>query len=163
MGNPVIALLPLLTFFVLASRLSVIDLRTHRLPNRHVAQLGLCLAATELLVVITRRNPHILMSTMFTTCCTVAVYGALFVISRGALGMGDVKFSITIGLLIGFYAPSLWLMAIWLSFSIAAGCALAQMVWKRTFTARALRTHAIAFGPFMTVSAIGVSLFGYLT
>jgi leader peptidase (prepilin peptidase)/N-methyltransferase len=89
---------------------------------------------------------------------TTAIYLILFMLSRGALGMGDVKFAFPLGLTVGWYAPELWLMAIFSSFLCAGVVALIGIAAKRI-----TRNSPIAFGPFMFLGSLFVIAFSVLS
>jgi leader peptidase (prepilin peptidase)/N-methyltransferase len=89
---------------------------------------------------------------------TSAIYLILFALSRGALGMGDVKFAFPLGLTIGWYVPDMWLMAIFSSFLCAGVVALIGIAAKRI-----TRNSPIAFGPFMFLGSLFVIAFSVLS
>ena len=139
--------LPLLILFVLGGKLAIIDYQTHRLPNRIVGWLTVAqLAAIGYLGL---EQPDKFRIALVTAIATLVTYSFLFLISRGALGMGDVKFSVPLGLTIGWYAPSDWLLTVLLTFVLAGLVSIIDIVigrktWKSKF----------AFGPYMYLTAI---------
>ena len=133
--------------------LSVIDAKTHRLPNRHVAAMS---CAMVLAMAITHNQIASLGAVLASGLGSFAVYAVVYLISRGQFGMGDVKFSLPLGLAIGALAPGHWLDGVILAFFIAGISSLALLVFKRT-----TRESRIAFGPYMTLAAVvTVALFG---
>lgn len=113
--------------------LALIDLRTHRLPNYLVGTsfllgvVGFGVSASGLHAVV-----------------LFVVYLLLYLMSRGGIGMGDVKLAAVVGLYAGQLGWSAVALATWLAFVSAGVVALAGMALKRI----SLRSH-IPFGPFM--------------
>jgi leader peptidase (prepilin peptidase)/N-methyltransferase len=133
--------------------LSVIDARTHRLPNRHVAAMSLLMV---LAMAITRNQITSLGAVLASGLGSVAVYAVIYLISRGQFGMGDVKFSLPLGFALGALAPGHWLDALILAFFIAGVSSLPLLAFKR-----ATRESRIAFGPYMTIATVvTAALFG---
>jgi leader peptidase (prepilin peptidase)/N-methyltransferase len=89
---------------------------------------------------------------------STAIYLILLVLSRGSLGMGDVKFAFPLGLTVGWFAPDLWLMAVFTSFLLAGGVAVIGLAAKRIE-----RTSHIAFGPYMFLGSFFICAFSVLS
>ena len=147
--------LPLTIFVFFATALSVIDARRHILPNRLVFAGCVSVLGMQMVVGFHHHASNLFQQSLTTAVQTLAVYLVLLVASRGQLGMGDVKFSFMTGLIIGWVAPELWLMAIWVAFAIAAIWAL----FTRARGRQDLQT-VIAFGPFMSISTLLCTLIG---
>ncbi len=141
--------LPLLILIALGGKLAVVDYQTHRLPNRLVAWL----TVTQVAALIYLWQPEKLQAALLTALATTVTYGLLFLISRGSLGMGDVKFSFPLGLTVGWYAPSDWLLTILLTFVLAGLVSITEIVLKR----KTLKSR-FAFGPYMCLTSILVIL-----
>lgn len=141
--------LPLLIFIALGGKLAVVDYQTHRLPNRLVGWLTL----TQLIALTFLWQPGKLQSALFTALATTVTYTLLYLISRGSLGMGDVKFSFPLGLTVGWYAPSDWLLTILLTFVLAGFVSIIQVILKH----KTLKSR-FAFGPYMYLTSILVIL-----
>ena len=75
---------------------------------------------------------------------TMLVYLLLYLVSRGSLGMGDVKFAFPLGLCAGWNSAEYWLVAIFVSFLLAGLVAVIGLVTKRM-----TRKSRLAFGPYM--------------
>ena len=142
-------LAPLLVFLVVGGQLSLIDMRSHRLPNRLVAictggililQSAYCLAAS----LVTELSQAGLATVKIT-----AAYGGLYMLSRGQLGMGDVKFAIPVGLIIGWFQPDAWLISIMVTFLLAGLVGLVGLFAKKLD-----RKSHIPLGPFMYLGTI---------
>jgi leader peptidase (prepilin peptidase)/N-methyltransferase len=147
--------LPLVTFVIFATPLSIVDARQHILPNRLVFAGCASVLAMQIIVGFHHHASNLVQQSLTTAGETLAVYLILFVASRGQLGMGDVKFSVMTGLILGWVAPQLWLIAIWVAFAMAA-------IWALSTRARGRHNlhMAIAFGPFMSISTLLCTLIG---
>ena len=138
------------------ARLSAIDLKVHRLPNQLVAWFtAIQLAA---LIALSLDDFNEFKTPLLVAIGTTAIYLILFVLSRGSLGMGDVKFAFPLGLTVGWYAPEFWLVAIFSSFLCAGVVALIGIAAKRI-----TRNSPIAFGPYMFLGSLFVIAFSVLS
>jgi leader peptidase (prepilin peptidase)/N-methyltransferase len=149
-------LIPLLVLVGFGARLSAIDLKEHRLPNQLVAWFTAIQLAT--LIALSLDDFNELKTPLLVAIETTAFYLILFILSRGALGMGDVKFAFPLGLTVGWYAPELWLMAIFSSFLCAGVVALIGIAAKCI-----TRNSPIAFGPYMFLGSLFVIAFSVLS
>lgn len=152
-----ISLLPMIPLAYFGIRLSIIDFKVHRLPNQLVGWF----AVTELLLLgflswfaddLAR-----LMTALGVGVATTTIYLLLYLLSRGSLGMGDVKFAFPIGLCVGWYSADLWLLAILVSFLLAGLVAFIGLATKRMN-----RKSRLAFGPYMflgTSMVCGLAVF----
>jgi leader peptidase (prepilin peptidase)/N-methyltransferase len=140
-------LIPLVVFIGFGTRLSVIDLKVHRLPNQLVAWFTATQIAT--LIALSLDDINDLKLPVLVAIGTSAIYLILFVLSRGSLGMGDVKFAFPLGLTVGWYAPELWLIAIFGTFLSAGVVALVGIIAKRMN-----RESKLALGPYMFLSTL---------
>jgi len=153
----IIEFAPFYIFLVLGALLSWVDAKTHRLPN----QANFILATLVLLIemgwaVISNQWVRVL-STFQVLAYIICIFCTLYLLSRGQLGMGDVKFAIACALIIGWYCSQNWLVIVWLMFSLAGLFSAGLLVLGRLN-----RKTAIAFGPFMylaVVIGVGYSLF----
>jgi len=149
-------LLPLLVFSGFGIRLSAIDLKVHRLPNYLVAWFTVTQVVT--LIGLNLGDPELLRISILTAAGTTAIYLILFILSRGAFGMGDVKFAFPLGLSVGWFTPDLWLIAIFTSFLLAGIVAVIGLAAKRIE-----RTSHIAFGPYMFLGSFVVIAYSVLS
>ena len=138
------------------ARLSAIDLKVHRLPNQLVAWFTAIQLAT--LIALSLDGVNELKVALLVAVGTTAIYLILFILSRGALGMGDVKFAFPLGLTVGWYVPDMWLIAIFSSFLCAGVVALIGIAAKRI-----TRNSPIAFGPYMFLGSLFVIAFSVLS
>lgn len=148
-------LIPLVVFIGFGTRLSVIDLKVHRLPNQLVAWFTATQIAT--LIALSLDDINYLKLPVLVAVGTSAIYLILFALSRGSLGMGDVKFAFPLGLTVGWYAPDLWLMAIFGTFLSAGVVALVGIIAKRMN-----RQSKLALGPYMFFGTFLVCVFEVL-
>jgi Flp pilus assembly protein protease CpaA len=146
--------LPFIIFIIFATKLSIIDYRTFRLPNKLVAAgyLG------TFSVVLLNMNLDRIVKSFAMSCIYLICFIGLQQISRNSIGYGDVKYSALCGLQIGFYSSTdwltwTWLIGIWLMFLSAALQAIFQILLSRkSFKER------LAFGPHMSLATIVLCL-----
>ena len=152
-----ISFLPLIPLAYFGIRLSIIDFKTHRLPNHLVGWF----TAIEILIIgVTSwftSDWTRLAAALGTAVITMFAYLLLYLASRGSLGMGDVKFAFPLGLCVGWYSANQWLLAIFVSFLIAGVVAVIGLVAKRM-----TRKSRLAFGPYMFFGTFLVCVFEVL-
>ena len=98
-----------------------------------------------------------LLPALGVAAATMISYVLLYLVSRGSLGMGDVKFAFPLGLCVGWYSANQWLVAIFVSFLIAGVVAVIGLVTKRM-----TRKSRLAFGPYMFFGTFLVCVFEVL-
>jgi leader peptidase (prepilin peptidase)/N-methyltransferase len=76
-------------------------------------------------------------------------YFIIALISKGGMGMGDVKLALSIGLGSGFFSAHLVIVATFVAFGLGSAIGLFLMA-----TGKANRKTAIPFGPFMIVGQL---------
>ena len=139
------------------ARLSIVDFKSHRLPNHLVSWF----VAVEILIMgITgwiASDFARLLTALGVAAATMISYVLLYLLSRGSLGMGDVKFAFPLGLCVGWYSADYWLVAIFVSFFIAGLVAVIGLVTKRM-----TRKSRLAFGPYMFFGTFLVCVFEVL-
>jgi len=124
--------------------LTVIDVRTHRLPNAIVLPaLG---ATTALLAASCLFGAP---WSAFVRAVTAGIvlflfFAALRFVGRGAMGGGDVKFAALVGLVLGWGGWSAVLAGVLAAFLLGGLVGLALILARR-----ADRTTRIPFGPFL--------------
>ena len=147
--------LPLVPLVIFGIWLSKVDFKTHRLPNPIVGWFTF----TQLLALLISSqgptSPKRLVDALMIAGLNTLIYVILFAISRGSLGMGDVKFAFPLGLCVGWYAPQLWLAAIFGTFVTAGLIASLGMITKRMN-----RNSKLALGPYMFVSTLIICVLG---
>ena len=139
------------------ARLSIVDFKSHRLPNQLVGWF----TATQILImaVISWMASDFarLLTALGVASATMISYVLLYLVSRGSLGMGDVKFAFPLGICVGWYSADYWLMAIFISFLLAGLVAVIGLV-----TMRITRKSRLAFGPYMFLGTFLVCVFEVL-
>ena len=139
------------------ARLSIVDFKSHRLPNQLVGWF----TATQILIMAViswmASDYARLLTALGVGVATMISYVLLYLLSRGSLGMGDVKFAFPLGLCVGWYSTNQWLLAIFISFLIAGLVAVIGLVTKRM-----TRKSRLAFGPYMFLGTFLVCVFEVL-
>ena len=135
-------------FAVWSVVLAVIDLRTHRLPDRLVLPAYPVVAVLWIVAALLRGDPGRLVSVLGGAVALFAFYLLLRMLRPGAMGGGDVKLAGVIGAFLGY-----------LGWDAVLGGALAGFVFGGLFAVAlilALRARAgsgVAFGPWMLLGA----------
>ncbi len=139
-------LLILLNTSVFVIILGIIDYKTKLLPNKYV----LIMIITNLGLICL--DPYFtfdsLLLTILLSFLVFLVYLVIFFISKQSFGLGDVKYSFALSIpstyVFGFNQA--WNMHL-TGFILGGITAIGLMVFKKV-----PKNHAIAFGPFMSVS-----------
>jgi leader peptidase (prepilin peptidase)/N-methyltransferase len=150
-------LAPLLVFLVVGGQLSLIDMRSHRLPNRLVAICTVGILILQFTYCLVAGLVLDLSQTGLATFKITAAYVGLYLLSRGQLGMGDVKFAIPVGLIIGWFQPDAWLISIMVTFLLAGLVGLVGLFAKKLD-----RKSHIPLGPFMYLGTIFTLFLGFI-
>lgn len=145
-----------IVFAVCAVALSFIDLREHRLPNRIIYPWTGIVVGLLLPTALLLGDPFAAVRAL----AAALVWGGAFLLVRliapPALGMGDVKLAVVLGLYTGFLGWETVLGAVVLSF-LLGGIASAALLISRRGNART----AVPFGPFLLVgTAVALMLSG---
>lgn len=133
----------------LAVVLSVIDIRTHTLPNRYVLPAypiaGVLLVSAALLA----GTPGHALRTVGGALAMGALYWLLWVVYPAGMGFGDVKLAGVLGLFLGFLS---WQHVV---FGVAAGF-VAGGLWGVLLivSRRGTAQSAIPFGPAMLAGTL---------
>jgi leader peptidase (prepilin peptidase) / N-methyltransferase len=128
--------------------LTLIDLETRKLPNRIVAPAFGVLGGLLVVAALLSGDFAPLWSAVIGSGAMFAGYLLLALLSRGGMGMGDVKLAAVLGLALG-----------WLGFPTLVVGALAAFLLGGVFslvllaTRRARRGAGIPFGPWMIAGA----------
>lgn len=142
-------LTPLIVFVPFGWRLSRIDYQSYKLPNRELLRVFCLILACQILLTIAQGDTSRWLTSLKIASFCFIVFIFLYLLSRAQLGMGDVKYSAVLGLVVGWTNPDAWLIFIWLSFVFAA----VWSAWKHLRHEIQTSDH-IAFGPFLTVALI---------
>jgi len=152
-----ISLLPFIPLAYFGIRLSVVDFKTHRLPNRMVGWFTLTEIAAIGALSLGLSELDRLANVLAVAVSTTTTYLLLYFLSRGSLGMGDVKFAFPLGTCVGWYSPDYWLVAIFISFLIAGLVAVTGLASKQM-----TRKSRLALGPYMFLGTSIVCVFAVL-
>lgn len=135
-------------FAVVGAVLIVIDLRSHRLPNRIV--LPSIVAAIVLLLAASVLGDQ--WPSLGRALLSAALLGGFYLLLRlmqpGGMGGGDVKLAVLVGLLLGWAGWVPLVVGAFAAFVLGAAVALVLIVARRATAA----SH-IAFGPWMIAGA----------
>lgn len=129
--------------------LIVIDVRTHRLPNRIVLPT---LASLILLVVVdaaVSAQSAPMIRALLGLLILGGFYAVLRLVSRSGMGGGDVKLAAVIGLVLGWHGWQQLAIGAASAFVLGSLFALALIVLRRADGAT-----RIAFGPWMIAGAL---------
>ena len=139
-------LLILLNTSVFAIVLGIIDYKTKLLPNKYV--LIMIITNLGLICLDPDFTFDSLVLTILLSFLVFLVYLVIFFISKQSFGLGDVKYSFALSIpstyVFGFNQA--WNMHL-TGFILGGITAIGLMVFKKV-----PKNHAIAFGPFMSVS-----------
>lgn len=139
-------LLILLNTSVFVIILGIIDYKTKLLPNKYV--LIMIITNLGLICLDPDFTFDSLLLTILQSFLVFLVYLVIFFISKQSFGLGDVKYSFALSIpstyVFGFNQA--WNMHL-TGFILGGITAIGLMVFKKV-----PKNHAIAFGPFMSVS-----------
>ncbi|WP_448002636.1 prepilin peptidase [Agromyces bauzanensis] len=144
----------LLVFAASATVLTLVDLAEKRLPNAVVFPT---LGVVGLLLVPATWAAGMWWPLLWAVAGAAgmfAVYFLLAFISPSAMGMGDVKLALVIGLLLGWFGLNAWLVGLLAAFVVGGLLAIVALLLRRV-TLRG----SIPFGPSMLMGALIAVLF----
>ena len=139
----------LLVFAASATVLSLVDLAERRLPN---AVTFPTLAAVAVLLVPASWAAGSWMALAWALAGSAAMFAVYFVlalISPSSMGMGDVKLALLIGLVLGWFGLSTWLIGLLAAFVVGGVVSLIALALRKV-TLRG----SIPFGPSMLAGAL---------
>ena len=147
--------LPALLVFAAASVvLSIVDYAEKRLPNKVIAPMFIALVVLLAVAALAIGDWIALLWALGGAVVMFAVYFLLALISPSAMGMGDVKLAAPIGLMLGWFGLSAWLVGLLAAFLVGGVIAIVALLLRRV-TLRG----SIPFGPSMLIGAFGALLF----
>ena len=138
-----------LALFVIACRLVVIDIRTHRLPNRIVLPTLAALVVLGGADAIVTGESTAMVRAAGGMLILGGFYAALRLLSREGMGGGDVKLAALIGLVLGWHSWQALAVGAASAFALGALFAVSLMLLRR-----ANGSTRIAFGPWMILGAL---------
>ena len=128
---------------------TAIDLRTKRLP-REITYATIALGAPLLVIsAFVIDEPRRIATVVLGAVIATAVMAALYAVSRGGLGDGDVRLSPLLGLYLGWSNPGAALVGLFYGFIIGSVVGVILMI-----AGRAGRRTALPFGPFLAVGCL---------
>ena len=146
-----------ISFSIFALPLTVIDIKLHRLPDILTGSLFLTSFVAILVMSVSHHAYERLVPSVVGTVALVAFYFAIALISKGGMGLGDVKLSASVGLISGYFGLNAVFVSSFAAFFFGSLIGLLLMAAKK-----ANRKTPIPFGPFMIlgqyVCFIGVAL-----
>jgi len=143
-----LVLLAMLYFAAISVALSLIDIDTHRLPNRIVVPAYLVAGAFFTASSILAGDYSALLRAAIGMAALFAAYFAMAMVYPGGMGFGDVKLAGVIGIYLGWVGWGALAVGALSAFLLAGVFAAALML-----TGRANRKSGIPFGPWMLVGA----------
>lgn len=150
----VVVALAYVGFAVVGSILIVIDLRSHRLPNRIVLPAIASAVALLFIAAVLGGDWAAFGGALLGGLTLGGFYLMLRLIQPGGMGGGDMKLAVLVGVLLGWVGWMPLLVGTCAAFVLGAIAALSLIATKRAKAA----TH-IAFGPWMIAGAwIGLLL-----
>ena len=139
----------LLAFAAAGAVLAVVDLAEKRLPNAVIVPT---LVVVSVLLVVASAGTGDWWSLLWALgggAAMFAVYFILALISPASMGMGDVKLAAVVGMLLGWFGFSAWLIGLLAAFIVGGVIALVALALRRV-TLRG----SIPFGPSMLAGAL---------
>ncbi|MFC0582014.1 prepilin peptidase [Micrococcoides hystricis] len=137
--------------------LIVHDIEEHKLPNRIIYPWFLATVAVLVLAALSSAGWANFGNALLGALAHLLIYLVLRLISKRAVGMGDVKLAAVLGLYLGWHSLILVPVAVFGAFLLGTLFSLAGMVaGKLTLKSR------IPFGPMMIVATAAVTLAWHL-
>ncbi|GAA4375714.1 prepilin peptidase [Agromyces bauzanensis] len=147
--------LPALLVFAAASVvLSIVDYAEKRLPNKVIAPTLVAVALLLVVAALATGEWIALLWGLGGGLAMFVVYFVLALISPSSMGMGDVKLAALVGLVLGWFGLSAWLVGLLAAFVVGGVIALVALALRRV-TLRG----SIPFGPSMLIGALAAVLF----
>jgi leader peptidase (prepilin peptidase)/N-methyltransferase len=146
-----------LIFTIFGIPIFIIDLKTSRIPNALNLVLFLSIAILVGTQALASSNWHNFYSSLIQSLLLSGFYFLLRVISRGGMGLGDVKFAASIGLISGYFGKHMVFNATYGAFIFGTFVSL-YFLAKKGYG----RKSKIPFGPYMVLGMYFAFLFYYL-
>lgn len=137
----------------LAVVLSVVDVRTHILPNRYVLPAYPVAGVLLVTAALAAGAPQYLAGAAGGAVAMAGLYFLLWAVHPSGLGLGDVKLAGVLGLFLGFLSWQHVALGAAAGFVIGGMWALALVV-----SGRGTAKSAIPFGPSMMAGTLAVML-----
>jgi leader peptidase (prepilin peptidase)/N-methyltransferase len=147
----------LIAYAVLAlgcALLVVVDLAEHRLPDAIVGRTSLGVLAALGVAAVVQADGGRLVRALVAAAVLGAAYLVLGLLRPDQLGLGDVKFSVVLGGVLGWLGWSQWTAGALLAFVVGFVVALVMVLLRLS------RRSSFPFGPCMVLGALGGALWG---
>jgi leader peptidase (prepilin peptidase) / N-methyltransferase len=135
--------------------LSVIDIRTHRLPRRIIYAAAVAGVPWLIAAAIIGGEAHRLRTMALGAAGALVVFWLIYVAARGAFGDGDVRLAPLLGTYLGFIDMPHVVVGLFLGFALASATGITLLL-----LGRAGRRTALPFGPFMAAGALATLAVG---
>ena len=136
-------------FVALGVALSAIDIKLHRLPDALTGASALSLLLLIIAQSIANSDSAIIFSAIITGTIVFTCFFLLRVISRGGMGLGDVKFSFSTGLLTGSYSTTTTIVSLYATF-IASGIVALWLILRKKGNSKS----RIPLGPYLFAGVV---------
>ena len=158
-GRPLAAtVLELLAYLWLAAvsvALAIIDVETHRLPDRIVFPTAIAVVVLLAAAAVVDGDGMRLVQAVIGGVALFAFYLILALVRPGAMGFGDVKLAAVLGFALGWAGWAQLVIGAFAAFLLGGIFSIALLAAKRV-----KRTGGIPFGPWMLAGAWVGILFG---
>ncbi|MEI6648520.1 MAG: prepilin peptidase [Actinomycetes bacterium] len=137
------------SFIIFGIALIAIDLEHHRLPDLLTGPLFL--SGAIFLGIDAFKNHHTsqLFHALLYGFSACAIFYSIHILSKGGMGMGDVKLAASMGLFSGYVSATAVYVSAMTGFALGSLVGVSLMVAKK-----ATRKTAVPFGPFMIVGTV---------
>lgn len=137
----------------LAVVLSIVDIRTHTLPNRYLLPAYPIAGVLLLVAALAAGNPQYVLSAVGGAAALAALYWLLWFAYPAGMGFGDVKLAGVLGLFLGFLGWQHVFLGAAAGFIVGGLWGLALIM-----SGRGTAKSAIPFGPSMLAGALATML-----
>lgn len=149
-------IVPLLPLALATPLLAAIDLRWRIVPNRLVLPLALVLLATASASALIEAQPLRIVGALLGAAAMFAVYLAPALLTRRAMGMGDVKLALALGTVLGASGWQTWFLGVLAGFIAGAVAGLVLLLARRaTLRSRIPYAPAMLLGAWLALLAQG--------
>ncbi|QAY73130.1 prepilin peptidase [Agromyces protaetiae] len=144
----ILELVILLVFAGVSISLTLIDLDTHRLPNAIVGPAAIGLGGLVVVTSLVSGHPDAIWRSAAGGAALFAAYLLLAYVSRGGMGLGDVKLAGVIGIVLGYFGWPELVVGAFAAFLYGGVVAIVLLA-----LGRADRKTGVPFGPAMLLGA----------
>ncbi|UDF14681.1 prepilin peptidase [Antiquaquibacter oligotrophicus] len=151
-ASDVVVLVAFLALAAVSVSLALIDLDTSTLPNRIVVPALVTIAVLLAVAAALRGDPGAIIRALVGGAALFLFYLALALVSRGGMGMGDVKLAALLGLATAWVGWPALVVGAFAAFVLGGVFALVLLIARRVG-----RRSSVPFGPWMLAGAwIGI-------